>query len=78
MNPIKFPLPIVITIIGLASSVSFTAGKYYTKVEHNTTNQEVLKKSLNDISLENKKLWQYILENNNGKLQANIRKEVLD
>lgn len=74
-NNILFSLPIVISIISFSSSVAFMSGKYLQRIEYNTNSTTEMQQSLKDISVENKRLWEYILINNN-KDPSSIIKEV--
>jgi hypothetical protein len=63
-NTISFSFPIVISIISFSSSVAFMSGKYFQRIEHNSDSATEMQQSLKAISIENKKLWEYILTNN--------------
>ena len=75
VNNISLSLPIVISIISFSSSVAFMSGKYLQRIEHNTNSATEMQLSLKEISIENKKLWEYILTNNR-KDPSTIVKEV--
>lgn len=72
-------LPLVFSITGIVASLSFMGGKYFTQIEHNTNNNLEVKKTLARITDENKKLWEYILENSDTTaIKAKIIEDVID